>query len=247
MLRAGAARHSEAMATITVTGLGKSFGRVRAVHDLSFGVEAGRVTGFLGPNGAGKTTTLRMILGLVRPDAGSALIDGRRYADLERPLRRVGAVLEATAFHPGRSARVHLEALCVAGGLDAARVPVVLRKVGLAGAADRRAGGFSLGMRQRLALASALLGDPEVLVLDEPANGLDPEGVHWLRGLLRELAAEGRTVLVSSHGLAEMEQTADHVIIIRGGRLVAQGEVGELVGGRAGLEQTYLEIMKESS
>lgn len=231
--------------TITVAGLGKSFGRVHAVRGLSFEVEAGIVTGFLGPNGAGKTTTLRMILGLVRPDAGEARIGDRRYAELEHPIRRVGAVLESTAFHPGRTARVHLAALCAAAGMDDARVPVVLRQVGLADAADRRVGGFSLGMRQRLALASALLGDPGVLILDEPANGLDPEGVHWLRGLLRELAAEGRTVLVSSHGLAEMEQTADHVVIIEAGRLVAQGPVAELVGGRAGLEQTYLDLIRE--
>jgi ABC-2 type transport system ATP-binding protein len=228
------------MTTISVSHLGKSFGRVRAVDDLSFTVPAGRVTGFLGPNGAGKTTTLRMLLGLVRPDTGTALVGGRRYADLPTPVRTVGAVLEATAFHPGRTARVHLRALCLAAGLAAGRVAEVLDDVDLAAAADRRVGGFSLGMRQRLALASALLGDPEVLVLDEPANGLDPEGVHWLRGFLRAKAADGRTVLVSSHGLAELARTADRVIIIRGGRLVAERTVG------ADLEDRYLELVREA-
>ena len=226
---------------ISVQGLTKSFGRVRAVDDLSLTVPAGRVTGFLGPNGAGKTTTLRALLGLVRPDRGKALIDGRRYADLPAPTSVVGAVLEATAFHPGRTARVHLRALCLAAGLPDERVATVLDTVDLAGAADRRAGGFSLGMRQRLALASALLGDPEVLVLDEPANGLDPAGVHWLRGLLRALAAEGRTVLVSSHGLAELSRTADRVVVIEHGRLLAD----EPVAGD--LEDWYLKLTGDRS
>ncbi|WP_344935642.1 ABC transporter ATP-binding protein [Sphaerisporangium flaviroseum] len=234
------------MPAITVTHLSKSFGRVRAVEDLSFTVEPGRVTGFLGPNGAGKTTTLRMILGLVEPTSGTAVIGDRPYTRLSAPIATAGAVLEATAFHPGRTARIHLLALCTAAGIPLGRADQVLKVVDLADAADRRVGGFSLGMRQRLALASALLGDPLVLILDEPANGLDPAGIHWLRGFLRDLAAEGRTVLLSSHLLAEMEQTADDLIIINGGRLVTEGTVDELVGARAGLEQTYLELLKET-
>ena len=223
---------------ISITGLSKAFGPVRAVDDLTFTVPAGQVTGFLGPNGAGKTTTLRMLLGLVRPDAGTALVDGRRYVDLPSPVTVVGAVLEATAFHPGRTARGHLHALCLAAGLPVTRVATALDTVDLTAAADRRVGGFSLGMRQRLALASALLGDPAVLVLDEPANGLDPEGVHWLRGFLRALAADGRTVLVSSHGLAELARTADRVVIVNHGRLVAEQPVS------ANLEDTYLELVR---
>jgi ABC-2 type transport system ATP-binding protein len=223
---------------ISITGLSKAFGSVRAVDDLTFTVPAGQVTGFLGPNGAGKTTTLRMVLGLVRPDAGSALVDGRRYVDLPAPVTVVGAVLEATAFHPGRTARGHLHALCLAAGLPLTRVAEALDTVDLMAAAARRVGGFSLGMRQRLALASALLGDPAVLVLDEPANGLDPVGVHWLRGFLRAFAADGRTVLVSSHGLAELARTADRVVIVDRGRLVAERPVG------ADLEDTYLELVR---
>jgi len=222
---------------ISIHGLTKSFGPVRAVDDLSFTVPAGRVTGFLGPNGAGKTTTLRMLLGLVRPDQGEALVGGRRYADVDMPVRVVGAVLESAAFHPGRSARVHLRALCLAAGLPLDRAEVVLDTVDLADAADRRVGGFSLGMRQRLALASALLGDPPVLVLDEPANGLDPTGVHWLRGLLRAFAAEGRTVLVSSHGLAELARTADRVVVVERGRLAGDRPVGD------DLEDWYLDLV----
>ena len=222
---------------ISVQGLTKSFGRVRAVDDLTFSVPAGQVTGFLGPNGAGKTTTLRMLLGLVRPDQGEALVGGRRYADVDMPVRVVGAVLESTAFHPGRSARVHLRALCLAAGLPLDRVDAVLDTVDLVAVADRRVGGFSLGMRQRLALASALLGEPAVLVLDEPANGLDPAGVHWLRGLLRALAADGRTVLVSSHGLAELARTADRVVVIDQGRLVGDQPVGD------DLEDWYLALV----
>jgi len=229
------------MTTISINHLGKSFSRVRAVDDLSFTVPAGQVTGFLGPNGAGKTTTLRMLLGLVRPDTGTALVDGRPYADLPAPAAVVGAVLEATAFHPGHTARVHLRALCLAARLPAARVDEVLDTVDLASAADRRVGGFSLGMRQRLALASALLGDPAALVLDEPANGLDPEGVHWLRGFLRALAIDGRTVLVSSHGLAELARTADRIVVINHGRLVAEGPVAEFGDD---LEDAYLELVR---
>ena len=219
------------MAAITVEGLTKRFGDVLAVDQLSFQVDEGTVAGFLGPNGAGKTTTLRMLLGLVAPTSGTATIGGRRYRDLPDPARRVGAVLEAGGFHPGRSARDHLRILATAAGLPQGRVDQVLEQTGLAGAARRRVGGFSLGMRQRLGLAAALLGDPEVLVLDEPANGLDPEGVHWLRGLVRGLAAEGRTVLVSSHLLAEVAQTVDQVVIIDKGRLVTQAAMAELTAG----------------
>jgi ABC-2 type transport system ATP-binding protein len=219
---------------VEVRSLSKSFGAVRAVSDLSFTVEPGAVTGFLGPNGAGKTTTLRMVLGLERPDAGTATFDGVAYTDLPSPVRRVGAVLE-TAFHPARSGRNHLRVYCRAAGLPVTRADEVLAQVGLADAGRRRAGGYSLGMRQRLALATALLGDPAVLVLDEPANGLDPEGIHWLRGFLRHLAHdEGRTVLVSSHLLAEMEQTADRVVIVGAGRLVREGSLTELRSGAQG-------------
>ncbi len=223
---------------ISVDHLSKSFGRVKAVDDLSFTVRPGSVTGFLGPNGAGKTTTLRMLLGLVTPDSGAATIGGTAYVDLPSPITTVGAVLEATSFHPGRTARVHLEAMCLAAGLSMDRVEHVLTEVDLTAAADRRVGGFSLGMRQRLALASALLGDPAVLILDEPANGLDPQGIHWLRGFLRALAAGGCTVLVSSHVLTEMAVTAERVLIVNNGRLIADREVD------SNLEETYLELVR---
>ncbi|WP_329079714.1 MULTISPECIES: ABC transporter ATP-binding protein [unclassified Streptosporangium] len=226
------------MSAISVTHLGKSFGGVRAVEDLSFTVERGTLTAFLGPNGAGKTTTLRMILGLVAPSEGTATIDGTLYRDLERPVTTVGAVLEATAFHPGLSARAHLEALRLAAGLDPARVAYVLEQVDLADAAGRKVGGFSLGMRQRLALASALLGDPEILILDEPANGLDPAGIRWLRGFLRAYTHEGRTVLVSTHVLAEIQQIADHVIIVGAGRLAWQGPLTS----ETDLEELYMKV-----
>ena len=203
---------------VEIRGLTKTFENVRAVSDLRFTVEPGTVTGFLGPNGAGKTTTLRMVLGLMRPDAGSATFNGVPYASLSQPLHTVGAVLE-TAFHPARSARNHLRVYCRAAGLPLQRADEVLAQVGLTDAGRRRAGGYSLGMRQRLGLANALLGDPAVLVLDEPANGLDPEGIQWLRGFLRHLAHEqGRTVLVSSHLLSEVEQTVDRVVIVGAGR-----------------------------
>ncbi|GIH95545.1 ABC transporter ATP-binding protein [Planobispora siamensis] len=228
------------MSAITVTHLSKSFGRVRAVDDLSFDVERGTVTAFLGPNGAGKTTTLRMILGLVTPTWGSALVDGRPYRELADPLATVGAVLEAAAFHPGLTARVHLETLRTAAGLAPERVAHVLEQVDLTEAADRRVGGFSLGMRQRLALAGALLGDPGTLILDEPANGLDPAGVHWLRGFLRAYALQGRTVLVSTHVLAEIQQIADHAIIISEGQAVF---TGPLTPG-SDLEEIYLEAIR---
>jgi ABC-2 type transport system ATP-binding protein len=220
--------------TVDVRGLTKSFGPVHAVTDLSFTVEPGSVTGFLGPNGAGKTTTLRMMLGLENADAGTATFNGAPYATLSEPVRTVGAVLE-TAFHPARSGRNHLRVYCRAAGLPLARADEALVQVGLADAGGRRAGGYSLGMRQRLALATALLGDPSVLVLDEPANGLDPEGIQWLRGFIRHLAHdEGRTVLVSSHLLSEVEQTVDRVVIVGAGRLVREGSMAQLRSGADG-------------
>jgi ABC-2 type transport system ATP-binding protein len=221
------------MSAIDVHGLTKRFGDVLAVDGLGFEVEEGTVVGFLGPNGAGKTTTLRMLLGLVTPTAGTATFDGRAYRELPAPTRVVGAVLEASGFHPGRSARNHLRVLAAAAGLPGRRADEVLGQVGLAEAANRRVGGFSLGMRQRLGLAAALLGDPEVLLLDEPTNGLDPEGIHWLRGLIRRQADAGRTVLVSSHVLAEVAQTVDQVVIIARGRLVAQSTLADLTAGAA--------------
>jgi len=203
------------MTGLSTQNLTKRFGDVHAVENLSFEAPAGKVTGFLGPNGAGKTTTLRMLLGLVRPTSGEALIGGRRYEELDQPRRTVGAVLEATGAHPGRRGCDHLEILARPSGVDGARIEAVLEQVGLADAAGRRVGGYSLGMKQRLSLAGALLGDPEVLILDEPANGLDPEGMAWLRGFLRGLAAEGRTIIISSHVLSEVAQTVDDVVIIR--------------------------------
>ena len=218
---------------LEISGLSKQFGVVRAVDDLTFSVAPGVVTGFLGPNGAGKTTTLRCLLGLVEPSAGHAWVGGRRYRDLENPLQTVGAALEAASFHPGRSARDHLRFLAQAGGIPASRVREVLRIVGIEEYADRRVGGFSLGMRQRLGLAQALLGDPGVLVLDESANGLDPAGIAWLRGFLRALAAEGRTVLVSSHVLSEVQQTVDEVVVIAHGQLITQGRLRDLEAAKA--------------
>ena len=212
---------------IEISGLTKQFGAVTAVDDLSFTVEPGRVTGFLGPNGAGKTTTLRVLLGLVRATSGTATFDGRAYHDLERPLETVGAALEAD-FHPGRTARNHLRVAATAAGIPVARVSAVLDQVGMTEHADRRVGGYSLGMRQRLALAYTLLGDPGVFVLDEPINGLDPEGIKWIRGFLQSLAHEGRTVLVSSHLLSEVAQTVDEVVIISKGRLMKSGTLTSL-------------------
>lgn len=210
------------------SGLTKRFGAVSAVDGLTARVEPGLVTGFLGPNGAGKTTSLRMLLGLVRPTSGSATIGGRRYSDIDRPLQTVGAALEASSFHPGRSAANHLKAYARAARLPLSRVDEVLGLVGLADVAGRRVGGYSLGMRQRLGLATALIGDPGVLVLDEPSNGLDPEGIRWMRSLLRHLAEEGRTVLISSHLLAEVQQTVDALLIISRGKLVFQGGTEDL-------------------
>jgi ABC-2 type transport system ATP-binding protein len=214
---------------IAVSGLTKVYRTVRAVDDLSFSVEPGRVTGFLGPNGAGKTTTLRMLLNLVRPTSGTATIGGVRYADLTDPVRQVGAILEASGAHRGRTGRNHLLMLADAAGIPVSRVDSVLELVGLTPAAKRKFKGYSLGMRQRLGIAAALLGDPEVLILDEPANGLDPEGIRWMRDLLKSLADRGRTVLVSSHLLSEMEVLADDLVIIAAGRLVTQGTVGEII------------------
>jgi ABC-2 type transport system ATP-binding protein len=218
---------------LEVRALTKRFGGVLAVDDLSFTVPPARVTGFLGPNGAGKTTTLRCLLGLVRPTSGEVLVGGRPYRELDRPLRVVGAALEAASFHPGRSARDHLKFLAQAADISVPRVDEVLTTVGLAEFSGRRVGNFSLGMRQRLGLAQALLGDPAVLILDEPANGLDPAGIAWLRGFLRALAAEGRTVLVSSHVLSEVQQTVDDVVVIADGRLVTQGPLAELERSQA--------------
>ncbi|TFC16658.1 ABC transporter ATP-binding protein [Cryobacterium algoritolerans] len=215
-------------AVIEFTNITKRFGNVTAVDDLSFSVEPGRVTGFLGPNGAGKTTTLRMLLGLVGPSSGTATFGGLRYHDLPHPLATVGAALEAASFHPGRTARNHLAIYATAAGLPRTRVAEVLHLVGLADHGSRRVGGYSLGMRQRLGLACTLLGNPGVLVLDEPINGLDPEGIKWIRGFLRDMAAEGRTVLVSSHLLGEVQQSVDDVIIIAQGRLVHRGPLSSL-------------------
>ena len=222
------------MAAIEVRSLRKRFGHVAAVDGVSFDVEPGMVTGFLGPNGAGKTTTLRMILGLAHPTSGSATIDGRPYRALDDPARIVGAVLERSGFHPGRRARDHLRAVARAARIPDSRADEALEIVALQKAAGRRAGQYSLGMRQRLALATALLGDPRILILDEPANGLDPQGIRWLRDFLRWYASQGRTVLVSSHVLAEMAQTADAVIVIARGRVVAEGPIAELIAGRGG-------------
>jgi ABC-2 type transport system ATP-binding protein len=221
---------------IVATGLTKVFGDIKAVDGLSFTVEPGSVTGFLGPNGAGKTTTLRMILGLAAPTSGTGTISGVSYAQLPFPGRTVGAVLEATSFHPGRSARNHLRVFCAAAGLPDRRADEVLPLVGLDQSAKYPVRGFSLGMRQRLGLATALLGDPRVLLLDEPANGLDPEGIVWLRGLLRHFAdAEGRTILISSHVLSEVELTVDRVVIIARGRLIHEGRLADLEGASAGV------------
>jgi ABC-2 type transport system ATP-binding protein len=222
------------MPAVEIGDLSKRFGKVEAVKGLSFEVQAGRVTGFLGPNGAGKSTTLRALLGLVRPTAGTATFGGRRYHELERPSAQVGAVLEDTAFHPGRTGRNHLRVLAAAGEHPTDRVDDVLSVVGLGAAANRRAKGYSMGMRQRLAIAAALLGDPEVLILDEPTNGLDPPGISWMRGLLREQAGKGRAVLVSSHLLAEVAQSVDDVVIISHGELRGHGTLEEVLGGDDG-------------
>ena len=222
------------MAAIEIQGISKRFGEVQAVKDLSFEVQAGRVTGFLGPNGAGKSTTIRMLLGLVHPNAGRGTFDGREYGDLEHPSAHVGAVLEDASFHPGRSGRNHLRILAAAGDHPSARVEEVLELTGIADAGNRRVKGYSMGMRQRLAIAAALLGDPEVLILDEPANGLDPPGIRWMRGLLRSEAARGRAVLVSSHLLSEVSQSVDDIVVISKGELRASGPIDQVVAGAEG-------------
>jgi ABC-2 type transport system ATP-binding protein len=233
-----------AQPVVSVHTLTKRFGDIAAVEDLTFSLQAGTVTGFLGPNGAGKTTTLRLLLGLAQPTVGEALVFGRRYRELDSPCRRVGAVLESNDFHPGRSGRDHLRALALAGEIPPSRVEDVLELVELDTVAGRRVKIYSLGMRQRLGLAGALLGDPELLILDEPANGLDPAGVHWLRRFLRAFAEQGRTVLVSSHILAEVAQTVDRIVIIDRGRLRASGTLADLTERGRTLEEVYLELTR---
>ena len=235
------------MSTISLRGLTKRYGPVLAVDDLSFDAGPGRVTGFLGPNGSGKTTTLRILLGLATPTAGTATIDGLAYQRLPDPMRRVGAALDSSTFHPGRSAAQHLRILATASGLPRRRVEEVLGLTGLSDVAGRPVGGFSLGMRQRLSLAGAMLGDPGVVVFDEPLNGLDPEGVKWVRGLFRGLASEGRTVFVSSHLMSEMEHTADHLIVIGRGRLLADTAMADLTAGHASLEDAFMALTAAST
>jgi ABC-2 type transport system ATP-binding protein len=231
------------MEGIAVNALTKRYGRITAVDDLTFTLEPGRVTGFVGRNGAGKTTTLRILLGLTRATSGTATVAGQRYIDLRDPLRRVGALIDPNCFHPGRTGRNALRAVARLGRIPDARVDEVLDLVDLTGAAARRVGGYSLGMRQRLALAAALLGDPGTLVLDEPANGLDPDGVRWLRGLIRGLGQQGRSVLVSSHLLAELAQTVDDVIVIERGRLIAHDRIDALAGtGTETLEDVFVRL-----
>jgi ABC-2 type transport system ATP-binding protein len=232
---------------IEARGLVKRYGSTTAVDHLSFDVRPGTVTGFLGPNGAGKSTTMRMILGLDRPDDGVARINGKNYRELAWPMREVGALLEAKAFHPARSARAHLTALAASNAIPRRRVNDVLEITGLEQAADRRAGKFSLGMAQRLGIAAALLGDPGVLLLDEPVNGLDPEGIRWIRTLLKDLAAHGRTVLISSHLISEVAQTADQLIVIGRGRLLAQTTVAELSARSTSLEDAFFELTENST
>ena len=232
----------QAEPVITVEGLTKRYGEVTAVEGLSFSLEPGTVTGFLGANGAGKTTTLRLLLGLAEPTAGRALVFGRRYRDLEHPTRQVGAILESNDFHPGRSGRDHLRVLAAAAEISPGRVDEVLEVVGLTSAAGRAVKTYSLGMRQRLGLAGALLGEPKLLVLDEPANGMDPAGVQWLRTLMRRFAADGGSVLVSSHLLAEVAQSVDRVLIISQGRLVADAALDELAADGQSLEEAYLRL-----
>ena len=232
---------------IEVCDLTKRYGATLAVDSLSFAVRPGIVTGFLGPNGSGKSTTMRLILGLDSPDAGQARIGGRRYRDLRWPLREAGALLEAKQFHPGRSARAHLAALAASNAIGRRRVDEVLDVVGLAGAAGRRAGTFSLGMAQRLGIAAALLGDPPVLLLDEPVNGLDPAGIHWIRDLLKTLAGQGRAVFVSSHLISEVALMAEHLVVIGQGRLLADTSVAELSAGAASLEEAFLQLTGAST
>jgi ABC-2 type transport system ATP-binding protein len=232
---------------IEVRQLTKRYGPKVAVDDLTFDVRPGVVTGFLGPNGSGKSTTMRLILGMDRPDSGYARIGGHVYRELRWPLREVGSMLEARSFHPARSARAHLAALAASNGIQRARVDVVLDAVGLESAARTRAGKFSLGMAQRLGIAAALLGDPQVLLLDEPVNGLDPEGIRWIRGLLRAFAAQGRTVLVSSHLISEMSMMADHLVVIGRGQLLGDASMKELSAMGSSLEEVFFELTGDSA
>jgi ABC-2 type transport system ATP-binding protein len=231
-------------ATIEIDGLRKRYGGTVALDEMSFAVEPGAVTGFAGPNGAGKSTTMRVLFGLDRADAGTALIGGRPYRALTRPMRHAGALLDPNALQPGRSGRNHLGWIAASQGVGPRRVDEVLDLVGLAAAGRRRAGGYSLGMRQRLGLAAAMLGDPPVLVLDEPFNGLDPEGIFWIRGLLRDLAAEGRAVLVASHLMGELQEMAARVLLVGHGRILAAADVGELAAGHGSLELAYLKLTR---
>jgi ABC-2 type transport system ATP-binding protein len=234
---------------IEARGLGKRYGATAAVDELTFTIRPGMVTGFLGPNGAGKTTTMRLILGLDHPSAGSVTVNGRSYAQLSAPMHQVGALLDAGAVHGGRTARNQLLGLAQTNGIGRGRVDEVLGLVGLADVAGKRSKGFSLGMRQRLGIAAALLGDPGILMFDEPVNGLDPEGIRWIRTLMRSLAAEGRTVFVSSHLMSEMEHTADHLLVIGRGRLIADCGITEFTtrgSGRVPLEQAYFELTAAS-
>jgi ABC-2 type transport system ATP-binding protein len=238
-------RRTDAMdATIEIAGLRKRYGDNTALDDMTFAVEPGLVTGFAGPNGAGKSTTMRVLFGLDHADAGTALVGGRRYRDLDRPMRQAGALLDPHALQPGRTGRNHLRWIAASQGIGPQRVDQVLDLVGLAAAARRRAGGYSLGMRQRLGLAAALLGDPPILVLDEPFNGLDPEGIVWIRGLLRDLAAEGRAVLVASHLMGELQELAGRILLVGHGRVLAAAEVGELAAHHGSLEAAYLEVTR---
>jgi ABC-2 type transport system ATP-binding protein len=232
---------------ITARGLSKHYGRTVAVRDLTFTVRPGVVTGFLGPNSAGKSTTMRMLIGLDRPDTGQATVNGKPYRELRQPLRQVGAMLEARSFHPGRSARAHLRALADSNAIPGRRVEEVLGLVGLAAAGGRRAGKFSLGMAQRLGIAAAMLGDPPIVILDEPVNGLDPEGVRWIRNLMKSLAGEGRTVLISSHLISEVAQTADELIVIGQGRLLAHTTVAELAATANSLEDAFFRLTESAS
>ncbi|MER6944778.1 ATP-binding cassette domain-containing protein [Nonomuraea sp. NPDC000554] len=231
---------------IELRRLTKRYGDTLAVDELSFRVEPGHVTGFLGPNGAGKSTTMRLILGLDAPTSGEALVNGRRYALSRRPMREVGALLDANAVHPGRSAYNHLLSLARTNDIGPLRVAEVLEQVGLAGVARKRVGGFSLGMKQRLGIAAALLGDPGVLMFDEPVNGLDPDGVRWIRELMRSLAADGRTILLSSHLMSEMALTADRIVIVGRGKLIIEATVDELTARHTSLEEAYLTLTASS-
>jgi ABC-2 type transport system ATP-binding protein len=232
---------------IEVRELRKRYGPAVALDGMTFTALPGRVTGFAGPNGAGKSTTMRVILGLDRPDSGTALVEGRAYRSLEHPLRHVGSLLDASALQPGRSARSHLRWLACSQDLPARRVGEVLELTGLSAVAGRRAGGYSLGMRQRLGVAAALLGDPPALMFDEPFNGMDPEGIVWLRGFLRSLAGQGRTVLVSSHLMSELQDAADHVIVVGRGRVITDSPIAEILSRWRSLEDAYLELTRDSA